>query len=226
MSAPTTTNGLADETAAMIDANLELSRRFFAAAFDDPSLLDDLPKDATLVLIPFDDPDLARVNMIAAEREEGLGKRVVLRFVGMPRTDRPEWDANRVEQVRLKMIRPRWPEGSADDPVTLHYYQDTDALVARFVDDERVGVAIPWRRPTLLLVDPDSQDVIGYLLPRFVEGVVDEAPHLRDWLRQAKVHARTPDGIRLLLNDSASAPRSEPTVEGVRKGIGDVRLAG
>src|SRR5688500_4181817 len=107
MSAPTTTNGLADETAAMIDANLELSRRFFAAAFDDPSLLADLPKDATLVLIPFDDPDLARVNMIAAEREEGLGKRVVLRFVGMPRTDRPEWDANRVEQVRLKMIRPR-----------------------------------------------------------------------------------------------------------------------
>jgi hypothetical protein len=226
MTARTTSSAGSDATAAMIDANLELSRRFFSAAFDNPSLLEDVPTDATLVLIPIDDPDLARANVAAAEREASLGKRVVLRIVGVPRTERPGWDAIRLEQVEFTILRPRWPEGAEDDPVSLHYFQDTDVLVARFADDDRVGIAIPWHGPAILLVELDSQEVLGYLLPRFVEGVVGEAPHLRDWLRQARIHDRTPDEVRLLLSDVASEPRLEPTVTDVREGIGDRKLAG
>ena len=225
MTAPTTGTKRPDETA-MIDANLELSRRFFAAAFDDPSLLDDLPPDATVVLIPFDDPDLARANLAAAEREERLGKQIVLRIVGAPKSARPEWDANQTEQLAFKMLRPRWPEGIENQPVVLHYYQDTDALIARFADDDRIGLAIPWRGPALLLVELGTQDVLGYLLPCFIESVVADAPHLREWLRQAKIHAQTPDDLRQLLDDATSAPRPEPTIEDLRKDIGDVKLAG
>lgn len=124
------------------------------------------------------------------------------------------------------MLRPRWPANADDRRLLLHYYQDTDALVVRFFDDERTGIPVPWQGPSSLLVDPGSQEVLGYLLPRFVVGIVGQAPHLRDWLRQAKVHDRTPDDVRRLLSDVSPEPRPEPTVAGVRAGIGDLKIAG
>ncbi len=226
MTAQTATITLSDETATMIDANLELSRRFFAAAFDDPSLLDDLPADATVVLIPFDDPGLARANMVAAEREASLGKRVVLRIVGLPSTERSEWDTNKVEQIQFTTLRPRWPDHAESTHAAIHYFQDTDALVIRFYDDDRTGAPVPWRGPTYLLVDIQSQDVLGYLLPNFVGSIVGAAPQLGSWLQQAKLHEQTPERVRLLLHDVPEETDSEPTVAGVREGIGDLALAG
>lgn len=223
---------LSPETAALIDANLELAHQFLDAAFDDPSLLDDLPPEATLVLIPANDPALARANFAIADREASLGKRVVLRIVGLPKTERPEWKATQVEQFQLNTLRPRWPERPKSVPVELSYYLDTDTLLISFAKGKRYGLPVPWRGPSYLLVDPASQMVLGYLFPRFLGEVLSESPQLHAWLQQARRHDRTPDGLRTLIADlapvpdAASEPSEEPTVEGVQELVGDLKLVG
>lgn len=221
-----TTHHATYDTAAMIDANLELSRRFFSAVFDDPSLLDDLPQGATLVLIPIDDPDLARANLVAAEREVSLGKQVVLRIVGAPPVERLEWQSTQVDQLVYKSLRPHWPEHPEQVHPVLHYFQDTDTLLIQFFDRARSSLPVAWLGPTFLLVDPTTEDVVGYLMPRFTGAILKEAPHFATWLRQANLHQQTPNDVQLLLADVAPDSPSDPTLEDVREEIGDVKLAG
>lgn len=63
------------------ERNITLSFEFAKSIVDDPAILDEVPDGATLVLLPSDEPDLARENLrlgiAAAER----GENVYLRHV-------------------------------------------------------------------------------------------------------------------------------------------------
>ena len=64
-----------------IRKNLELTRRFMRAIFDDPAILDTIPDGASVILIPDDDPELAEANERGGRAMERAGKPV--RFVGV-----------------------------------------------------------------------------------------------------------------------------------------------
>lgn len=59
----------------------ELWHRFHQAAFADPSLLDDIPNGVTLVLVPTDDPEVARREVERGLAILGRGKDVYFRHV-------------------------------------------------------------------------------------------------------------------------------------------------
>jgi hypothetical protein len=63
------------------ERNITLSFEFARSIVDNPSILDEIPDGATLILLPSDEPDLVRENLrlgiAAAER----GENVYLRHV-------------------------------------------------------------------------------------------------------------------------------------------------
>ncbi len=68
-------------SAAIVAKNLELARRFTLSVFEDPSLLDDIPDEITLVLIPDDDAELAQANIVIALGAIRSGEDVLVRHV-------------------------------------------------------------------------------------------------------------------------------------------------
>ncbi len=62
--------------------NLGLVRRFVDALFTDPSITDDIPEGASVVLLPEDDSELADAHRRWGEAMEDAGKTV--RFIALP----------------------------------------------------------------------------------------------------------------------------------------------
>ena len=80
------------------DANLDLLARFMEMIFEDPSILDEIPAQATLSLLPDDDPELAATNRRGAERFAREGRPFYLRSMppapsASPTTSRPKSEA-------------------------------------------------------------------------------------------------------------------------------------
>jgi hypothetical protein len=50
-------------TVEMTTRNIRLTGRFLAEVMDDPDILNEIPDDAIVVLIPPDDPELAQYNI-------------------------------------------------------------------------------------------------------------------------------------------------------------------
>ena len=59
-----------------ITANIDLAGRFIDSLFDNPALLDEIPDGASVVILPDDDPRLARMNEEAGRRMQASGKTV------------------------------------------------------------------------------------------------------------------------------------------------------
>lgn len=78
---------------AMVDANLGLAFTFLQHLFDDPDRPPNIPPGATVILIPADNPELARVNFGMALQASEEGKSVVLRVVGQPQPEHDAWSA-------------------------------------------------------------------------------------------------------------------------------------
>lgn len=61
------------------DANLDLLARFMEMIFEDTSILDEIPANATLFLLPEDDPEMAAINRRGAELLTRKGRPVYVR---------------------------------------------------------------------------------------------------------------------------------------------------
>lgn len=70
-----------------INKNLDLLNEFMKYAFDNPEVLERIPEDAELVILPIDDPELYEYNKKTAEKILSHGGRVV--FVKMKKPERP-----------------------------------------------------------------------------------------------------------------------------------------
>ncbi len=76
------------DKATAVDRNLALAGAHLAAVMADPTLLEQIPEGATLVLIPDDDPPLAQHNLGLALQAFATGKNVYLYHVRT--TSQPE----------------------------------------------------------------------------------------------------------------------------------------
>lgn len=66
---------------AAADRNLDLAGELLLSQLDDPALVERVPAEATLVLIPDDDPTLAEHNLTLARRVFATGRNVYLYHV-------------------------------------------------------------------------------------------------------------------------------------------------
>lgn len=75
----------------IIKRNLDLLNEFMKIAFDQPDILDSIPNEAELVILPENDPELYKANMKTKRLLEKKGKRfVVVRMKKPERIPPPE----------------------------------------------------------------------------------------------------------------------------------------
>jgi hypothetical protein len=65
-----------------VQRNISLSFDFAKAIVDDPTILEEIPDGATLVLLPDDDPELSRENLRLGVEAAERGENVYIRHVG------------------------------------------------------------------------------------------------------------------------------------------------
>lgn len=75
---------------AAIKENLDLLDTFMKYAFDHPEILDEIPPDAELVILPKGDPELYEANKRLAESLSREGKKVVVVNLQKPRIPKPK----------------------------------------------------------------------------------------------------------------------------------------
>jgi hypothetical protein len=73
-----------------IKENLDLLDTFMKYAFDHPEILDEIPPDAELVILPKGDPELYEANKRLAESLSKEGKKVVVVNLQKPRIPKPK----------------------------------------------------------------------------------------------------------------------------------------
>jgi hypothetical protein len=62
----------------IIEKNCDLLNDFMRYAFNKPEILDTIPRDAQLVLLPTNDPELYKENLKTVKRLKRTGKRHVV----------------------------------------------------------------------------------------------------------------------------------------------------
>ena len=70
--------------------NLDLLDDFMRYAFDHPGILDQIPQDAQLVILPVDDPELSTENRQMASMLYARGEKVVLIKLKRPEIHPPD----------------------------------------------------------------------------------------------------------------------------------------
>jgi hypothetical protein len=70
-----------------IKKNLDLLNEFMKYAFENPNVLEGIPPEAELIILPIDDPELYEYNKKAADKMMSKGKKVV--FIKMKKPEIP-----------------------------------------------------------------------------------------------------------------------------------------
>ena len=70
-----------------IKKNLDLLNEFMKYAFENPNVLEGIPPEAELIILPIDDPELYEYNKKTADKMMSKGKKVV--FVKMKKPEIP-----------------------------------------------------------------------------------------------------------------------------------------
>lgn len=181
-------------TAEMTARNIRLTGRFIAEILETPEILDGIPDDATVVLLPPDDPELAQYNshMMPALADAEVDVHVFM--VDQVRPDLSQWYPNHHWTQQFRNLEPHWPAtvapGSGDLQVI--YDRERDVLRVDFFGGRRLGIGVPWRTGTALLIDPDANDeIVGYFIGHFLEVAAQRAPQLITTLRMAEFRSLT-----------------------------------
>jgi len=74
----------------VIKKNLDLINEFMKYAFDHPDVLDKIPMDAELVILPIDDPELYNENKKTANSLLKKGEKVIIVAFEKPREISPK----------------------------------------------------------------------------------------------------------------------------------------
>ena len=74
----------------VIKKNLDLINEFMKYAFDHPDVLDKIPMDAELVILPIDDPELYNENKKTADSLLKKGEKVIIVEFERPREISPK----------------------------------------------------------------------------------------------------------------------------------------
>jgi hypothetical protein len=73
-----------------IKKNLDLLNEFMKYAFENPKVLEGIPPEAELIILPIDDPELYEYNRKTADRIKAKGGNVVFVKMKKPEIPTPE----------------------------------------------------------------------------------------------------------------------------------------
>jgi hypothetical protein len=73
-----------------VKKNLDLLNEFMKYAFENPKVLDGIPPEAELIILPIDDPELYEYNRKTADRIKAKGEKVVFVKMKKPEIPAPE----------------------------------------------------------------------------------------------------------------------------------------
>lgn len=143
--------------------NIGLAFGLLADVLDDSGVMDNIPDDATLVLLPYGDPKLALSNLATAMSLAGKGQTVYLRRVGAPSDD----------AAGTATVVPRWPAyWQRQAGLSVTYDLDVVELTLDLSNEAESAIPFPIGERLALLVHPRSQEVVHYVIPE----VFFEAP--------------------------------------------------
>jgi len=73
-----------------VKKNLDLLNEFMKYAFENPDVLERIPPEAELIILPTDDPELSEYNRRTADKILSLGKKVIFVKMKKPEISIPE----------------------------------------------------------------------------------------------------------------------------------------
>jgi len=73
-----------------VKKNLDLLNEFMKYAFENPDVLERIPPDVELIILPIDDPELSEYNRKTADKILSLGKKVIFVKMKKPEIPTPE----------------------------------------------------------------------------------------------------------------------------------------
>lgn len=175
--------------------NLALARRFLAEVLEDEEILDAIPEEARIVLVPADDPDLARMNFEMAVSDMFHGRPVALQLVGGLRPEVDAWRAADRRHLLMHEIRfPTRPLHAAD--VAIVYDQPHDTLMVNFAPERHADVLGLEVAPHIILrIDSESYEIVGYLIASYLQAEAHRSPTLARALRKAEFRSLTPEEL-------------------------------
>jgi len=178
--------------------NVELARAFLHEVLARPSILERIPTDARLVLIPPSEPELARRNLSIAYQMVEFGESVFLQRVGVPDPDVPAWHETELRSLQFQWLVPRFPVeapkfSQADWAIT--YERQLDTLIVDLYGRRQPGMAVPINPHMGLWVDQRTHEIVGYVLAQFLQTLVSKVPQLVNLLSTAELVGATDDEI-------------------------------
>lgn len=207
---------MTDVRAALIDANIDAAFEFLQAAFDDPSVFDDIPNGALLAMMPYGNPVVGAANVAVAERTAAEGRSAVLIPLGMPEFEVARLEASLAPGLTVRPLRHDvlvQPEGAV---ATLDYYRDADTLVIGFLPNRaQGGTTVALNAVALVTLDPMTREIVDVRVPDFLERAVERAPRLLRLLRAARLHDTTPRENASLVQEPARSPSEPPSIGAV-----------
>ncbi len=195
------------ERAEVVNANIDLASEFLGAVFDNPAIAEEIPSGATVVVMPADDPKRAASNFDMAARLSESGKDVSL------------WttDGN---VLHYKTVTPTWPSHLGRVKPLLDYYRETDTLRVEFVgvfDPRRPWGEVELNRLVSLIMDTQTFEILGLMIPDFLSRVVRTAPHMLSWLTAARLHGISEEEVGELLRERRRPARRNVNAESLRR---------
>jgi hypothetical protein len=73
-----------------VKKNLDLLNEFMKYAFENPKVLEEIPPEAELIILPIDDPELYEYNKKIANKVLSQGKKVIFVKMKKPEIQIPE----------------------------------------------------------------------------------------------------------------------------------------
>jgi hypothetical protein len=73
-----------------VKKNLDLLNEFMRYAFENPKILDGIPPEAELIILPTDDPELYEYNKKTADKITAQGRKVIFVKMKKPEISIPE----------------------------------------------------------------------------------------------------------------------------------------
>lgn len=158
--------------------NIDLAFQILDEAIAHPDALASIPEGAVVVPMPHSDPGLASLNLVLANTLSERGEHVWLHRVGVPAPERSEWRATEQPGVEYRTLHPRWATNPPPDQADLviAYNRESDLLTVDLFGGRRAAVDVPIGDSVSLLVDLETEEVVGHRVPRFLEQAVQKSP--------------------------------------------------
>jgi hypothetical protein len=174
--------------AARTTANIRLAGQFLREIVDDPSILDTLPDDAAVVLIPEGDPDLAEANLnLAFKLAKRETRTIQLRRVGGAVPEAERWRKVDRRDFTVRNVSLRWPSDLDPRNLVTVYDRERDVLLLDMTGEGQHGIALPRGSFAAVLADVEAGIAFGYLIPRFISHAIRHSPELALLLAAAEL---------------------------------------